>query len=130
MKLEPPMLIAAVCILGLAFSLGLWLGYLTLLLERPPRRLTWVGALHGLAGAAGLCVLFAALQGPRRGVKFGAGTFGDIAAALLVAALAGGMTVLVTRARGRQIPFGLVALHGLFAIAGYTLLCTYLSMAP
>jgi hypothetical protein len=124
------MLIAAVCILGVTFSLGLWLGYLTLLLERPPPRLTWVGALHGLAGAAGLSALFLALQGPPRGVKYGAGTFGNISAALLVAALAGGLTVLVTRARGRAVPFGVVALHGLFAIAGYTLLCTYLTMAP
>jgi hypothetical protein len=124
------MLVAAVGVLGLAFSLGLWLGYVTLLLERPPPRLTWIGALHGLAGAAGLGVLFLALRGPPRGVKFGAGTFGDIAAALLVAALIGGLTVLATRTRGRPVAFGLVAIHGLFAIAGYTLLCTYLTMVP
>jgi len=124
------MLVAAVCVLGLAFSLGLWLGYLTLLLERPPLRLTLVGAIHGLAGAAGLGILFLALRGPPRGVKFGAGTFGNIAAALLVAALIGGLTMLTARLRGRPIAFGLVAIHGMFAIAGYTLLCTYLTMVP
>lgn len=124
------MLIAAVCVLGAALSLGLWLGYLTLLLERPPLRLTWIGMVHGLTGAAGLAILVVALRGPPRGVKFGAGAFGTISAALLVAALVGGLTILAARARRRPIPFGLAAMHGMFAIAGYTLLCTYLTMIP
>jgi hypothetical protein len=123
-------LIAAVCVLGAAFSMGLWLGYLTLLLERPPLRLTWIGALHGFVGATGLAILFLALRGPPRGVKFGAGAFGTISAALLVAALIGGLTILVTRAQAKPVRFGLVAMHGLFAIAGYTILCTYLTMVP
>ncbi len=124
------MLIAAVAVLGVAFALGLWLGSQYLLLERPPGRLTVVGMVHGIVGAAGIAVLLLALEGPARGVKFGAGAFGKISAGLLVAALAGGLTLLTAHLRHRPVSSGLVAIHGMFAILGYTLLCTFLTMVP
>jgi hypothetical protein len=123
-------LIAAIVVLTVAFGLGLWLGCLYMLVERPPGRLTWIGGLHGAAGTAGVGVLLLALHGPPQGVRLGAGPFGKIAGALLVAALAGGLTVLTTHMRKRPVSVGLVALHGTFAIMGYTLLCTYFSMVP
>ncbi len=124
------MLIAAIVVLGVAFAIGLWLGCLYMLVERPPGRLTRTGMLHGLAGACGLAILLFALQGPPRAVKFGAGAFGNVAAVLLAAAFAGGVTILGTHLRKRPISIGLVAIHGMFAIVGYTLLCTYFSMVP
>jgi hypothetical protein len=123
-------LIAAVAVLGVAFAIGLWLGCLYMLVERPPGRLTLIGMLHGMVGAAGVAMLLFALQGPPRAVKFGAGGFGTVAAVLLAAALAGGVTILGTHLRKRPISIGLVAMHGMFAIVGYTLLCTYFSMVP
>ena len=124
------MLVAAVAILGVAFALGLWLGSLYMLFERPPSRLTAVSIVHGIVGAAGIAVLLLALRGPARGVKYGAGAFGSFSAGLLVAALAGGLTLLAAHLRRRPVPVGLVAIHGMFAVVGYVLLCTYLTMVP
>ena len=83
---ESHVLIAAIVVLTVAFGLGLWLGCLYMLVERPPGRLTWIGGLHGAAGTAGVGVLLLALHGPPQGVRLGAGPFGKIAGALLVAA--------------------------------------------
>ena len=47
-----------------------------------------------------------------------------------MAALLGGLTLLATHLRRRPLNAGLVVIHAMFAILGYTLLCTYLTMVP
>ncbi len=125
------MLFAAIAVLGCVALVGLWLGALHMMFDKPPVRLGWTGALHGLGGAVGLALLVLALRLPpptRGALKYGAAGFGDIAAVLLGGALAAGTVIVLRRLLKSGIPLGLVAAHGLLAVCGYTLLMTYLTM--
>jgi hypothetical protein len=122
---------AAIAILGVVASAGLWLGGLYLLAERPPGRLKWPGLLHGLGGLAGFAVLVASVPGSRatpHAVRMGAGSFAVVAELLLAAALVAGAVILAVHLRRRPVSASLVAVHGMLAITGYTLLVTYLTM--
>jgi hypothetical protein len=125
------LLVEAIAVLGAVVGAGIWLGGRYILAETPPTGLRWAGAAHGVGGLAGLALLAAALlhsQPTPHAVKMGAGAFALIAAALLLAALGAGAVLLLAHLRGRPITLALVATHGLLAIAGYTLLVTYLTM--
>jgi hypothetical protein len=80
------MLIAAFIILGIAVSIGSGLAIQHLRTEgaKPP---PWpLALLHGLFAIVGLGCLVLALRGPPRGLDQGTGSFGIIAAALIVMA--------------------------------------------
>lgn len=87
--------------------------------SRPP---AWAGIAHGAVGAAGLVVVLLALRGPARGVAAGAGSFGTVAAALFVAALATGLVLLALRRKQAAVT---MAVHSGFAITGYVLLLAW-----
>ena len=127
------MLITAFAILGATVLAGMGLGVLHLLKEKPPGRLTWQGALHGLGGAAGVSLLVLALSRPSalhssHATKMGAGGFADASGALLCLAFAGGLVMLVANLRRRPIAGSLVAAHSVIAIIGYVILATYFTM--
>jgi hypothetical protein len=125
------MLIPAIAILGCVLLAGLGLGALYMMVDRPPQRLGWRGALHGAGGMAGFAVLVLAMRAPAptgHAAKMGAGAFGVVATALIGMALAAGLVIAVQHLRRGAIPLGLVATHGLLAVVGYTLLVTYLTM--
>jgi hypothetical protein len=125
------MLIQAITLLGAVVLIGLALGGLYLLLDTPPKGLDWKGILHGLGGAAGLALLvMALLKTPpsAHAVKMGVSAFGFVSATLIGAAFATGLYILSRHLLRRSISLGIVAGHGLFAIVGYTLLVTYLTM--
>jgi hypothetical protein len=125
------MLIAAIAVLSFVVMAGIWLGALYMLVDRPPARLGWQGALHGAGGMAGFVILVIALrENPPtvHAVKMGVSAFGVFSGALIGVALAIGLAILVHHVRRRAVPLGLVAGHGLLAVVGYTLLLTYLTM--
>ena len=88
-----------------------------------------VGALHGLIGIGGLALLALALRGPPRGVGQGVGSFGLIAAILLVLAALAGLLQFVLRLRGRRLPSPLIGLHAMLAIGGFVVLLVYVLTA-
>lgn len=119
------MLSLALIILSVAVLAGIVLALLRL-------RGVWlhwiVGALHGVAGAAGLGALVLALRGPPRGVLTGVAPFGVVAAVLAAAALAVGLGIV---ALARRSPGGsglLIAVHATLAITAYVLLLAYVSL--
>jgi hypothetical protein len=125
------LLLYAIGVLTMVVIIGGLLGGQYLLIERPPAGLRWPGILHGLGGVAGFVLMVAGLRGPlpfAKAARMGAGAFGAIAGALIAGALVAGLTILLTHVRRRPISPGLVALHGMLAIVGYTLLLTYLTM--
>ncbi len=124
------MLFLAIAILGLVVLVGGWLGSLYLLVDKPPARLHWPGAVHGAAGLAGFLVLAAALRAApsARAARMGAGAFGLFSGALVAGALVAGAAILLTHLRRRPVSTTLVAAHGLLGISGYTLLVTYMTM--
>ena len=84
-----------------------------------------IGALHGILGAVGLAALVVALRGPPRGVAMGVGSFGRIAAGLLVGALIAGLGILVARLRRRRVLSLVVGVHATVAISGIVVLAAY-----
>ena len=125
------LLISAIAVLTLVVGVGGWLGGLYLMVEKPPKRLNLVGLSHGAGGAAGFALTVAALAVSPPGqhaVHMGAGAFGKIAGALLAGALGAGIAILSAQLRRRPVSNTIVAVHGLLAISGYTLLVTYLTM--
>ena len=126
-------LIAAFAVLSVTVLAGMGLGVLHLLKEKPPGRLTWKGALHGLGGVAGLSLLLLALSRPgltpsARAVRMGAGGFAYASGVLICIAFAGGLAMLVANLRRRPMAGSLVAAHSVIAIAGYVILATYFTM--
>jgi hypothetical protein len=125
------MLFASIAVLGLVVLAGMGLGALYMLLDRPPARLRWPGALHALGGVAGFELLVMGLrQSPptRHAVKMGVSAFGIVSGCLIGAALLFGLLILFRHLSRRAIPLNLVAVHGMLAVVGYTLLVTYLTM--
>lgn len=86
------------------------------------------GILHGLLGAAGLCLLVIALQGPRRGDAMGVGSFGIAAAVLFGIALACGPFILPLLKRSPPIAGIVIAAHATLAIAGFVMFLAWVSM--
>ena len=119
------MLIAAFIILGIAVSIGSGLAFQHLRAEgaKPP---PWpLALLHALFAIGGLGCLFLALRGPPRGLDQGTGSFGIIAAALIVmAALVGGW-MLAARIVKRQPAGILIGVHAMLAVGGFVILAAY-----
>jgi hypothetical protein len=84
------------------------------------------GILHGLLGGAGLAALLLALRGPPRGLAMGVGSFGGIAAALLVLALLVGLVIAVMSIRRRRPPGLVIGIHATIAISGIVILAAYI----
>lgn len=118
------MLPLAFSILLVAAALGTVLTALHLRPGGVPPRPAY-GALHGAAGVVGLAGLLLALGGPPRGVAMGVGSFGRIAAVLLVIALLVGVLVLVMRLRARRITGLVIGIHATLAISGVVILAAY-----
>ena len=89
----------------------------------PPSRT--IGVVHGILGAVGLAALLLALRGPARGVALGVGSFGRIAAGLLVVALVAGLVILGMRWRDRRLPGAVIGVHATIAISGIVILAAY-----
>jgi hypothetical protein len=87
-----------------------------------------LGALHGLLGTAGLVILLLALCGPPRGEAMGVGSFGRIAAGLLVMALVAGLAIVVARLRYHRVPGLMIGIHATLAISGVVVLAAYTLM--
>jgi hypothetical protein len=87
-----------------------------------------IGLLHGLIGATGLALLLFLLRGPPRGVAMGAGSFGIIAATLLAAALALGLSIPQMYRRGPRLAGLLIAAHASLAISGYAIFLAWVSL--
>ena len=113
------MLLLSFCLLLIAAVFGSVLATLHLRTEAVPPNAAF-GVLHGLLGAVGLAVLLLALRGPPRGLAMGVGSFGGIAAALLVSALLAGLVIRRRRMRGL-----LIGIHATFAICGIVILAAY-----
>ncbi len=97
---------------------------------KPVGRIWLPGAAHGLVGIAGSALLVLGLQGPARGIRSGAGSFGTIAAVLLAAALALGLLVAANRLRRKRPSAVVLGVHATLAITGLTLLAAYVSAPP
>ena len=120
------MTLAAAIILATALG-GLSL-YALYAVIRPHGRVWWPGALHGVAGIAGLALLVRALGvEPPRGLSSGAGSFGTIAAVLIGAGLLLGLAAFAARWRRRPAGMLLLGSHATLAVAGLTMLAAYLS---
>jgi hypothetical protein len=91
-------------------------------------RLPVVGVVHGLVGAAGLGLLVAALQGPRRGVAMGVGSFGVVAAVLFGMALTLGLFIPLTVKGSPRVAGVVLAIHATVAITGFVLFLAWVSM--
>ncbi len=72
-------------------------------------------------------LLLAALGGPARGVAYGVGGFGTVAAVLLGLTLASGLAVMSLRRR-RHDPMLAIGVHATLAIFGFVLLAAYASV--
>jgi hypothetical protein len=113
------MLLLSFCLLLIAGLFGGVLAALHLRTEAVPPKPAF-GVLHGLLGAVGFAALLLALRGPPRGEAMGVGSFGGIAAALLVSALLAGLVIRRRRMRGV-----LIGIHATFAISGIVILAAY-----
>jgi len=103
-------------IVAVALGATLALRYL-----RGTKRLPVAGIVHGLFGAAGLGLLVAVLQGPRRGVAMGVGSFGAYAAVLFVVALLLGLTIPLLAKRAPRATGITLAAHATLAITAFVL---------
>jgi hypothetical protein len=125
------MLMASASLLGVVVLAGIGLAGLALLRDPTAAGSGWPGALHGLGGGGGALLLVVALTRTSptpHAVRMGAAAFGTISASLICAALAIGLVILFRQLRQRATALTLIAAHGVMAIAGYTLLVTYISL--
>lgn len=113
-------------LLGLTVAIGLGLAAKVLREQPTPnRRLSLVGAIHGLIGLAGFVVLLIALQGPLRGLRTGSSSFGAIAAILFGVAIVIGVMIPLWFRRRRLMSAALITVHAGAAIAGFTILLAW-----
>lgn len=114
-----------------AILLALTGGFGLVIVSQPGWAPSWQpGAAHGAFGVAGFAVLLATLGGNPRGQAMGVGQFAAIAAGLFAAALLVALMLVAARLRHRRPPALAIGLHATLAIAGLTLLGTYLSFPP
>jgi hypothetical protein len=119
------MLIAAFITLGIAVSIGsgLAIQYLHTEGTKPP---PWpLALLHALFALGGLGCLFLALRGPPRGLDRGTGSFGIIAATLIVMAALVGSLMLAARILKKRPAGILVGVHATLAVGGFVILVVY-----
>jgi hypothetical protein len=125
----PNMLIAAFIALGIAVSIGSGLAIQHLRTEsaKPP---PWpLALLHVIFAVGGLGCLVLALRGPPRGLDQGTGSFGIIAAALIVMAAFVGGWMLVARIVKRRPAGILIGMHATLAVVGFVILTAYVFAA-
>ena len=123
------MLTTSFAVLGVAVLLGLGLACVALLDKASvSHRAVPVAYVHGALGAVGVGALLLALRGPPRGVHSGAGGFGIVAGALMVATLLAGIVTLIGQLRHRPVSAAVIALHASLGIAGYVILAAYWSV--
>ena len=108
-----------------AVALGLGLA-LNRLRGEGPRRPA-LALLHGAFGLTGLGLLLAVLQGPRRGVAMGVGSFGMAAAVLFGIALLAGPAVPLLFRRAPGLSGLALAVHAICGISGFTLFLAWIS---
>ena len=84
-----------------------------------------LGALHGLVGIVGLALLALALRGPERGLEQGTGSFGMIAAVLVLLGALAGAGLLRARLRNKQLSGALIGVHATLAVSGFVILLVY-----
>ena len=119
------MLLFAVALLGLTVMLGAALAIVAL--RRPDKKPARIlMTLHGAAAIVGYGALVLALQGPPRGVAFGAQSFGLAAAILLLIAATLGLVTLMLHLRRAHFPGFWAGAHAMVAVAGYVILAAYL----
>jgi hypothetical protein len=87
-----------------------------------------VGVVHGLIGATGLCLLIAALQGPRHGDAMGVGSFGSFAAVLFGIALVLGLLIPLLAKRSPRVTGVILAAHATVAITAFVLFLPWASL--
>ena len=124
-QLLTDMLIAAFITLGIAVSIGsgLAIQYLHTEGTKPP---PWQFALlHALFALGGLGCLLLALRGPPRGLDRGTGSFGIIAATLIVMAASVGGLMLAARTLKKRPAGILVGVHATLAVGGFVILVVY-----
>lgn len=108
------MFILAIVLFALAAVVGLAMALAHVRGQTPPRAVSAV--LHGLFAASGLVILLIAVA--TAGTGGGAG----LALGLFLLAALGGFTLLSFHLRGRPLPGGLIAGHGLLAVAAFVVL--------
>lgn len=108
------MLYVAIALFAVAAVLGLCMAVLHFRGRTPPPPL--LAVFHGLVAASGLVILLVAV------IRNHLGGTSVIALGLLVLAALGGFGVLSFHLRGRALSSGLVAGHGLLAVAGFIVL--------
>ncbi|HEY8290615.1 MAG TPA: hypothetical protein VIG49_15175 [Acetobacteraceae bacterium] len=96
--------------------------------EGAPRPPFAAGVAHGSIGIIGVVTLALALRGPARGVAYGAGSFGWLAAVLLSAALLVGLFLPLSAWRSRRVPAVAISVHAGLAITGFVLLLAWGSL--
>lgn len=84
-----------------------------------------LGALHGLIGLGGLVLLALALRGPQRGLDEGTGSFGTIAAVLVLLAALAGAGLLRARLSKVRLSGALIGAHATLAVSGFVILLVY-----
>lgn len=110
------MLMTAIVLFAIAAVGGLSMAVLHFRGKTPPP--TLLAAVHGLLAASGLVVLLLAV------LKIGMSGTPAIALGLFLLAALGGFALLSFHLRGRALPNGLVAGHGLLAVAAFLVLLT------
>jgi hypothetical protein len=121
---------AAMGTLFVAVLLGTWLSGLYLLREQPPQGMI-TGLVHGSVGALTVGLLLLALIRPPETMPHphphgtGGASFGWMAFVILAGALLGGLTILVTNLRRKQVSILLVAMHACAGIAGAVIMAAY-----
>ncbi|WP_158742705.1 hypothetical protein [Acidisphaera sp. L21] len=87
-----------------------------------------VGAAHGGLALVTFVLLLVGLRGPARGVEFGAGAFGRIAAVLVAITLLIGAGLLAARLRRRAPSPLVIGLHATLGVAALVMLAAYVSV--
>jgi hypothetical protein len=117
------MLIAAIAVMCVAVLIGLKLSAQYLIEEAPSAHAVRLAYIHGAAGALCIALFYLALHRPGPP----ASKFGWSALYVLVAALAGGLTILTLQLSRKPVSTVLVAMHATVGMAGAVMLAAYFS---
>jgi hypothetical protein len=115
--------IPVLLLLGASAALGLYLGLLYL---RGVRKPVLIGT-HLLLGAGGLEQLVMVMRGVPNGDTLRAGTFGTVAAGLLVAAMATGLAAPLLAGRSRRGGEAVLVAHICAGLAGFVIFVSWIS---
>jgi len=116
------MLLPAFYVLTATVLIGLYLSlhYLGL-----TKRSWFVSLLHGALAAGGVALLFASLTGAPRGAEYGVQSFGAIAGAIALGAMAVALLFLGLMMFARKRIAWLIGLHAVIALTAYSFLLAY-----